>query len=220
MQFKALFAAVLSAQSVFAMSSTQQGQIKQNDKSIQMEQIHQLEDLAQTIQAQRQQMAGILTPGAPLINASTIATELGGLATVLSTAAAAVSNITAATLVQQFPLVLTTISGLANTTVVNAGNIITTPVIGIYNVSDQAAIFDAFTLCVDANTALINTFVGPNGIVTNSILRGVVGTNLNLLERTIVDLAGAVIARIPAFAQQAQSLVSQLHASLGLTINF
>lgn len=108
MQFKTLFfAAALTAQSVFAMSSTQQGQVKQNEKDVQSEQsaqIHQLEALAHTFQSQRSQMDGILTLGAPILNASTIVGAITGLDTVLNTTTTAVANITAATLIQQLPV--------------------------------------------------------------------------------------------------------------------
>lgn len=104
MQFKALFAAALTAQSAFAMSSTQQGQIKQNEKSVQSEQIHQLENLAQTIHAQQQQMDGIILPGAPTINASVITGTLSSIATVFSTTGNAIANITSNTLAQQLPV--------------------------------------------------------------------------------------------------------------------
>ncbi|PON22047.1 hypothetical protein TGAM01_v209117 [Trichoderma gamsii] len=220
MHFKTLFAAALTASSVFAMSSTQQGQIKQNEKSVQSEQIQQLENLAHTIQSQQQQMDGILLVGAPTLNASAITSTLGSISAVFQTTGNAISNITATTLAQQLPAVITAISSLAGNIVTNAGSIITTPVIGVFSLADQQAIFDAFTQLVNSNTALINAFLGPNGLVSNSLLRGPIGVVLNLIERTVVNLAGALIARIPAFAQQAQTLLSQLHGSLALTISF
>ncbi|KAM0456788.1 hypothetical protein ACHAPV_007079 [Trichoderma viride] len=224
MQFKTLFfAAALTAQSVFAMSSTQQGQVKQNEKDVQSEQsaqIHQLEALAHTFQSQRSQMDGILTLGAPILNASTIVGAITGLDTVLNTTTTAVANITAATLIQQLPTIITSLTNLTSYIVTNVGTIVSTPVIGVYSPVDQAAIFTALAQLTDANTAFINAFVGPNGLVNNSLLRGPIGVILNLIERTVVDLAGALIARIPAFAQQAQALLAQLHASLALTISF
>lgn len=104
MQFKALFAAALTAQSVFAMSSTQQGQIKQNEKSVQSEQIQQLENLAHTIQAQQQQNDGPVVIGAPTLNASVITGTLANISTVFSTTSNAIANITSDTLAQQLPV--------------------------------------------------------------------------------------------------------------------
>jgi hypothetical protein len=104
MLFKTLFAAALTASSAFAMSSTQQGQIKQNDKSVQSEQIHQIENLAHTILSQQQQMDGILNLGAPALNATAITGTLGNLSNVFNTATTAISNITATTLAQQLPV--------------------------------------------------------------------------------------------------------------------
>lgn len=108
MQFKTLFfAAALTAQSVFAMSSTQQGQVKQNEKNVQSEQsaqVQQLENLAHTIQSQRAQMDGILTLGAPTVNASVITGTLNSINNVFATTGVAISNITAATLTQQLPV--------------------------------------------------------------------------------------------------------------------
>ncbi|KAL6898879.1 hypothetical protein GGI43DRAFT_71098 [Trichoderma evansii] len=215
MQFKTLFAAALTAQSVYAISSTQQAQ-----KAEQSMQIHQLQDLANTIHTQQMAADGILTLGAPTLNASTITTTLNSVANLLSTTGTAISNITATTFVQQLPNVITSISALASNLVTNAGSIITTPVIGVYSLPDQQSIFTALSQLVDANTQLINAFVGPNGLVTNTLLRGPIGVVLNLIERTVVNLAGAIIARIPAYAQQSQGLLSNLHASLALTINF
>ncbi|KAM0474500.1 hypothetical protein ACHAPX_007444 [Trichoderma viride] len=220
MLFKTLFAAALTASSAFAMSSTQQGQIKQNDKSVQSEQIHQIENLAHTILSQQQQMDGILNLGAPALNATAITGTLGNLSNVFNTATTAISNITATTLAQQLPILINAISGLASSIVTNAGSIITTPVIGVYNPVDQANIITSLSLFVDANTALINALVGNNGLLSNSLFRGPIGVVLNLIERTVVNLAAAIVARVPAFAQQAQTLLSQLHASLALTINF
>ncbi|PTB44618.1 uncharacterized protein TrAFT101_003167 [Trichoderma asperellum] len=223
MQFKALFlAAVLTAQSAYAMASTQQGQIQQNEKNMQSEQstqIHQLEELAHTIHTQQMAQDGILLVGAPTLNASVITSTLNSVSNLFSTTGTAISAITATTLVQQLPNIITSLSSLSGTFVTNVGSIITTPVIGVFSLADQRAIFAAFTQLVSANTQLINAFLGPNGIVSNSLLRGPIAVVLNLVERTVVNLAGAIIARIPAFAQQSQTLLSSIHASLALTLS-
>lgn len=99
MQFKTLFAAALTAQSVYAISSTQQAQ-----KAEQSMQIHQLQDLANTIHTQQIAADGILLLGAPTLNASVITTTLNSIANVFSTTGTAISNITATTLAQQLPV--------------------------------------------------------------------------------------------------------------------
>lgn len=108
MQFKALFlAAVLTAQSAYAMASTQQGQIQQNEKNMQSEQstqIHQLEELAHTIHTQQMAQDGILLVGAPTLNASVITSTLNSVSNLFSTTGTAISAITATTLVQQLPV--------------------------------------------------------------------------------------------------------------------
>ncbi|KAK1248243.1 hypothetical protein MKX08_006463 [Trichoderma sp. CBMAI-0020] len=221
MQFKTLFfAAALTAQSVFAMSSSQQGQIKQNEKDVQSAQIHQLEDLAHTFQAQQSQMNGMLTIGAPPLNASAIVISTNAVSAILTAGAIVANNATPATLYQVLPVIINSLTNITNSVVSNAGPIITTPNIGNYGPVDQAAILTALDVLTDANTAFINAYVGPNGLVNNSLARGPIGVVLNLIERNIVNLAGALIARTPAFTQEAQTLLSQLHSSLALTISF
>ncbi|KAM0254500.1 hypothetical protein ACHAQJ_006719 [Trichoderma viride] len=220
MQFKVLsvLATALSVQTAYAMSSTQQGQAK--EQSEQSMQIHQLQQLAQEIHTKQSAEAGILDLGLPTLNASAITGTLNSVATVFSTTGSAISNITAVTLAQQLPNIISSISALAGNLVSSVGSIITTPVISTYNIADQDSIYNALSNLTSANTQLINAFVGPNGLVANSLLRGPIGVVLNLVERTVVNLAGAIIARIPAYANQAQTQLSSLHASLALTISF
>ncbi|KAL7797421.1 hypothetical protein V8C37DRAFT_400018 [Trichoderma ceciliae] len=221
MQFKvlSLLAAVLTVQSTaYAISSTQQG--KSQQQSEQSQQIHQLEQLAQEIQTQQSAELRQLDIGLPTLNASGITDALNSVSNVFATTGSAISNITAVTLAQQLPNVIASISSLAGNLITNVAGIITTPVTSTFNQADQASIFNAFATLTQSNTQLINAFVGPNGLVANSLLRGPIGIVLNLIERTVVNLAGAIIARIPAYANQAQSQLSQIHASLALTISF
>ncbi|RFU74859.1 hypothetical protein TARUN_7389 [Trichoderma arundinaceum] len=227
MQFKviSILAAALTVQSTaYAMSSTQQGQAQkqseQSEQSMQSMQIHQLEDLAQHIQSQQIAQLHQLDIGLPAINASAITTTLNSVANVFATTGAAISNITAVTLAQQLPNIIASISALAGNLITSVSSIITTPVTSTFSLVDQQSIYNALVTLTQANTQLINAFVGPNGLVANSLLRGPIGVVLNLLERTVVNLAGAIIARIPAFAQQAQSQLGSIHASLSLTVAF
>ncbi|EHK43789.1 hypothetical protein TRIATDRAFT_86883 [Trichoderma atroviride IMI 206040] len=223
MQFKTLFfAAALMAQSAFAMSSTQQGQVKPNEKNVQSEQsaqIHQLENLAHTMQSQRAQDS-ILLIGAPPLNASTIVTTIAAINAALGTTDALISAVTNATIVQNLPNIINNLGNLTNTIVADVSPIVSSPVIGVYSPIDQAAMITALSQLVDTNTDLINDFIGPLGLFSNSLYRGPIGVVLNLIERSIVDLAGAVVARVPAFAEEARPLLSNLHFSLAQTINF
>ncbi|KAL6870346.1 hypothetical protein J3F83DRAFT_714442 [Trichoderma novae-zelandiae] len=218
MQFKLLsvLATALTVQSAYAMSSTQQGQaLSQSEQS---QRAHQLDQLAQDIQAQQVAELQQLDIGAPSLNASAITSTLNNISNVFATTGTAVSNITAVTLAQQFPAIVSSLSALAGSLVTNVGSLVTTPVTSTFNQTDQLSIYNAFSNLTQANTQLINTFIGPNGIVSNSLLRGPIGVVLNLIERVVVNLAGAVIARIPAYAQQAQSQLSSIHGSLALTV--
>ncbi|KAL7951294.1 hypothetical protein V8C42DRAFT_339266 [Trichoderma barbatum] len=220
MQFKILsiLATALTVQTAYAISSTQQGQSQQ--QSEQSKQIHQLEQLAHEIHTQQMTELHQLDIGLPALNATGITATLNSVANVFATTGNAISNITAVTLAQQLPNIISSISALAGNLVTNVASIITTPVTSTFGQADQLSIYNAFATLTAANTQLINAFVGPNGLVANSLLRGPIGVVLNLIERTVVNLAGAVIARIPAYAQQAQSQLSSIHASLSLTISF
>ncbi|KAL6813839.1 hypothetical protein J3E69DRAFT_371083 [Trichoderma sp. SZMC 28015] len=219
MQFKliSILATALTVQSAYAMSATQQGQAM--EQSEQSKQVHQLEELAHHIHAQQMTELHQLDIALPQLNASAITSTLNSVANVFATTGNAISNITAVTLAQQLPNIINSISALAGNLVTNTASIITTPVTSTLSQADQLSIYNAFNTLVQANTNLINSFVGPNGLLANSLLRGPIGVVLNLIERTVVNLAGAIIARIPAYANQAQSLLSQVHASLALTIS-
>ncbi|KAH0529719.1 hypothetical protein TsFJ059_004428 [Trichoderma semiorbis] len=219
MQFKliSILATALTVQSAYAMSATQQGQAM--EQSEQSKQVHQLEELAHHIHQKQMTELHQLDIALPQLNASSITSTLNSVANVFATTGNAISNITAVTLVQQLPNVINSISALAGNLVTNTASIITTPVTSTLSQADQLSIFNAFNTLVQANTKLINSFVGPNGLVANSLLRGPIGVVLNLIERTVVNLAGAIIARIPAYANQAQGLLSQIHVSLSLTIS-
>ncbi|KAL7905616.1 hypothetical protein GGI35DRAFT_483339 [Trichoderma velutinum] len=220
MQFKliSILATALTVQSAYAMSATQQGQAM--EQSEQSKHVHQLEQLAHEIHVQQMTELHQLDIGLPALNASGITTTLNSVANVFATTGTAISNITAVTLAQQLPNIISSISALAGNLVTNVASIITTPVVSTFSQGDQLSIFNAFNTLVQANTQLINAFVGPNGLVANSLLRGPIGVVLNLIERTVVNLAGAIIARIPAYGTQAQGLLSQIHGSLALTISF
>ncbi|KAL7790074.1 hypothetical protein V8C43DRAFT_323147 [Trichoderma afarasin] len=219
MQFKliSILATALTVQSAYAMSATQQGQAM--EQSEQSKQVHQLEELAHHIHVQQMTELNQLDIALPQLNASAITSTLNSVANVFATTGNAISNITAVTLAQQLPNIINSISALAGNLVTNTASIITTPVTSTLSQADQLSIYNAFNTLVQANTNLINSFVGPNGIVANSLLRGPIGVVLNLIERTVVNLAGAIIARIPAYANQAQTLLSQIHGSLALTIS-
>ncbi|EHK23359.1 uncharacterized protein TRIVIDRAFT_199739 [Trichoderma virens Gv29-8] len=219
MQFKLLsvLATALTVQSAYAMSSTQQGQAQQ--QSEQSQQVHQLEQLAHEIHVHQMTELHQLDIGLPALNASAITATLNSVSNVFATTGTAISNITAVTLAQQLPNIISSISALAGNLVTNVASIITTPVTSTFSDGDQLSIYNAFATLTTANTQLINAFVGPNGLVSNSLLRGPIGVVLNLIERTVVNLAGAIIARIPAYAQQAQTQLSQIHSSLALTIS-
>ncbi|KAL7932515.1 hypothetical protein V8C35DRAFT_76865 [Trichoderma chlorosporum] len=219
MQFKlmSVLATALSVQTAYAMSSTQQGQAQQ--QSEQSQQIHQLEQLAHQIHVQQMTELHQLDIGLPALNASGIAATLNNLTGVFQTAGDAISNITATTLAQQLPSVISSISGLAGNLISNSASIITTPSTITLSQPDQLSLLNGLSALANANTNLINAFVGPNGLVSNSLLRGPIGVVLNLIERTVVNLAGAIIARVPAYATQAQALLSQIHGSLALTVN-
>lgn len=218
MQFKLLsvFAAALTVQSAYGMSTTQQGQAVQ--RSEQSQQVHQLEQLAQDIQTQQAAEIQQLDIGAPQINATALTSTLNSVSDALAVTGNSVSNITANTLAQQFPTIVNSLSTLAGALVTNIGGVITTPVTSTFNQADQLNVYNAFVNMTQANDQLIKTFLGPSGIVTNSLLRQPIGIVLNLIERSIVNLAGATIARIPAYAQQAQTQLSTIHADLALTI--
>ncbi|KAL6877369.1 hypothetical protein HDV57DRAFT_501198 [Trichoderma longibrachiatum] len=218
MQFKLLsvFAAALTVQSAYGMSTTQQGQAVQ--RSEQSQQVHQLEQLAQDIQTQQAAEIQQLDIGAPQINATALTSTLNSVSDALAVTGNSVSNITANTLAQQFPTIVNSLSTLAGALVTNIGGVITTPVTSTFNQADQLNVYNAFVNMTQANDQLIKTFLGPSGIVTNSLLRQPIGIVLNLIERSIVNLAGATIARIPAYAQQAQNQLSTIHADLALTI--
>ncbi|KAK4074053.1 hypothetical protein Trihar35433_3527 [Trichoderma harzianum] len=219
MQFKliSILATALTVQSAYAMSATQQGQAM--EQSEQSKQVHQLEELAHHIHQKQMTELHQLDIDLPQLNASGITSTLNSVANVFATTGNAISNITSVTLAQQLPNIINSISGLAGNLVTNVASIITTPVTSTFSQADQLAIYNAFNTLVQANTQLINSFVGPNGLLSGSLLRGPIGVVLNLIERTVVNLAGAIIARIPAYANQAQSLLSQIHGSLALTIS-
>ncbi|KAL7958357.1 hypothetical protein V8C34DRAFT_283125 [Trichoderma compactum] len=218
MQFKliSILATALTVQSAYAMSATQQG--KAVEQSEQSKQAHQLDQLAHQIHMKQMTELHQLDIALPALNATGITSTLNSVANVFATTGNAISNITAVTLAQQLPNIINSISALAGNLVTNTASIITTPVTSTFSQADQLSIFNAFSTLTKANTDLINAFVGPNGIVSNSLLRGPIGVVLNLIERTVVNLAGAIIARIPAYANQAQGLLSQIHVSLSLTI--
>ncbi|EGR48922.1 uncharacterized protein TRIREDRAFT_106879 [Trichoderma reesei QM6a] len=218
MQFKLLsvFAAALTVQSAYGMSSSQQGKaIQQSEQS---QQVHQLEQLAQDIQTQQAAEIHQLDIGGAGLNATAVTATLNSVSDALAVAGNSVSNITSTTLAQQFPNIVNTLSTLAGSLVTNAGNLVTTPVTSTFNQTDQLNIYNTFINLTKANDQFIKTFLGPTGIVSNSLLRGPIGIVLNLIERTIVNLAGATIARIPAYADQAQAQLSNIHADLALTI--
>ncbi|QYS96287.1 hypothetical protein H0G86_003543 [Trichoderma simmonsii] len=219
MQFKliSILATALTVQSAYAMSATQQGQAM--EQSEQSKQVHQLEELAHHIHQKQMTELHQLDIDLPQLNASGITSTLNSVANVFATTGNAISNITAVTLAQQLPNIINSISALAGNLVTNSASIITTPVTSTFSQADQLAIYNAFNTLVQANTQLINSFVGPNGLLSGSLLRGPISVVLNLIERTVVNLAGAILARIPAYANQAQALLSQVHASLALTIN-
>ncbi|KAL5082904.1 hypothetical protein Trisim1_002713 [Trichoderma cf. simile WF8] len=219
MQFKliSILATALTVQSAYAMSATQQGQAM--EQSEQSKQVHQLEELAHHIHVQQMTELHQLDIGLLGLNATSITSTLDSVANVFTTTGNAISNITSVTLAQQLPNIISSLNALAGNLVTNTGSIITTPVISTFSQADQLAIYNAFNTLVQANTQLINSFVGPNGLLTFSVLRGPVNVILNLIERTVVNLAGAIIARIPAYAGPAQSLLGQIHASLALTIS-
>lgn len=219
MQFKliSILATALTVQSAYAMSATQQG--KAMEQSEQSEQVHQLEQLAHHIHVTQMTELHQLNIALPALNASAITITLNSVANVFQTTGNAISNITATTLAQQLPNIINSISALAGNLVTNTASIITTPVTSTFSQVDQLSIYNAFAALTKANTNLINAFLGPNGLVANSLLRGPIGVVLNLIERTVVNLAGAIIARIPAYANQAQTQLSQIHASLSLTIS-
>ncbi|KAJ4862112.1 hypothetical protein T069G_03066 [Trichoderma breve] len=219
MQFKliSILATALTVQSAYAMSATQQGQAM--EQSEQSKQVHQLEELAHHIHVQQMTELHQLDIGLLGLNATSITSTLNSVANVFTTTGNAISNITSVTLAQQLPNIISSLNALAGNLVTNTGSIITTPVTYTFSQADQLAIYNAFNTLVQANTQLINSFVGPNGLLTLSSLRGPVNVILNLIERTVLNLAGAIIARIPAHAGQAQSLLGQIHASLALTIN-
>ncbi|KAL6815920.1 hypothetical protein GGI42DRAFT_312620 [Trichoderma sp. SZMC 28013] len=222
MQFKliSILATALTVQSAYAMSATQQGKaIEQSEQSEQSEQVHQLDQLAHQIHMKQMAELHQLDIALPQLNASAITSTLNSVANVFATTGNAISNITAVTLAQQLPNIINSISALAGNLVTNTASIITTPVTSTLSQADQLSIFNAFSTLVQSNTGLINAFVGPNGLLSGSLLRGPIGVVLNLIERTVVNLAGAIIARIPAYANQAQTLLSQIHGSLALTIN-
>lgn len=104
MQFKLLsvFAAALTVQSAYGMSTTQQGQAVQ--RSEQSQQVHQLEQLAQDIQTQQAAEIQQLDIGAPQINATALTSTLNSVSDALAVTGNSVSNITANTLAQQFPV--------------------------------------------------------------------------------------------------------------------
>lgn len=107
MQFKliSLLATAMTVQSAYAMSSTQQGQAKeQGEQSMQSMQVHQLEMLAQDIQMQQMKELRQLDFGLPTINASALTSTLNNISDVFVTTGLAISNITAVTLVQQLPV--------------------------------------------------------------------------------------------------------------------
>ncbi|PKK42454.1 hypothetical protein CI102_13566 [Trichoderma harzianum] len=226
MQFKliSILATALTVQSAYAMSATQQGQAM--EQSEQSKQVHQLEELAHHIHQKQMTELHQLDIALPELNATGITSTLNSVANVFATTGNAISNITSVTLAQQLPIsspqwqnIINSISALAGNLVTNVASIITTPVTSTFSQADQLSIYNAFATLTKANTNLINAFVGPNGLVANSLLRGPIGVVLNLIERTVVNLAGAIIARIPAYANQAQALLSQIHASLALTIS-
>ncbi|KAL6692808.1 hypothetical protein J3F84DRAFT_351304 [Trichoderma pleuroticola] len=219
MQFKliSILATALTVQSAYAMSATQQG--KAMEQSEQSEQVHQLEQLAHHIHAKQMTELHQLDIALPQLDASGITSTLNSVANVFATTGNAISNITAVTLAQQLPNVISSISALAGNLVTNTASIISTPVTSTFSQVDQLSIYNACATLTDVNTRLINAFVGPNGLVANSLLRGPIGVVLNLIERTVVTLAGAIIARIPAYASQAQTQLTQIHASLALTIS-
>ncbi|KAF3059096.1 hypothetical protein CFAM422_011651 [Trichoderma lentiforme] len=222
MQFKliSILATALTVQSAYAMSATQQGQaMEQSEQSEQSKQVHQLEELAHHIHVQQMTELHQLDISLLAPNATSITSTLNSVANVFTTTGNAISNITSVTLAQQLPNIISSLNALAANLVTNTGSIITTPVTYTFNQADQLAIYNAFNTVVQANTQLINSFVGPNGLLTLSSLRGPVNVILNLIERTVVTLAGAIIARIPAYAGPAQNLLNQIHASLALTIN-
>ncbi|KAK0764715.1 hypothetical protein N5P37_002181 [Trichoderma harzianum] len=222
MQFKliSILATALTVQSAYAMSATQQGQAM--EQSEQSKQVHQLEELAHHIHQKQMTELHQLDIALPELNATGITSTLNSVANVFATTGNAISNITSVTLAQQLPISSPrkgVNNALAGNLVTNVASIITTPVTSTFSQADQLSIYNAFATLTKANTNLINAFVGPNGLVANSLLRGPIGVVLNLIERTVVNLAGAIIARIPAYANQAQALLSQIHASLALTIS-
>ncbi|KAK4068357.1 uncharacterized protein Triagg1_7296 [Trichoderma aggressivum f. europaeum] len=219
MQFKliSILATALTVQSAYAMSATQKGQAM--EQSEQSKNVHQLEQLAHEIHVKQLAELHQLDIALPQLNASSITSTLNSVANVFATTGNAISNVTAVTLAQQLPNIINSISALAGNLVTNVASIITTPVTSTFGQADQLSIYNAFATLTKANTDLINAFVGPNGLVSNSLLRGPIGVVLNLIERTVVNLAGAIIARIPAYANQAQTLLSQIHGSLALTIS-
>jgi hypothetical protein len=100
-----LFAAALTVQSAYAISSTQQGQaLQQSEQSEQSKQIHQLQQIAQDFQTKQATEAGILDFGLPTLNATGITSTLNSVANVFATTGNAISNITSATLAQQLPV--------------------------------------------------------------------------------------------------------------------
>ncbi|KKO96726.1 hypothetical protein THAR02_11173 [Trichoderma harzianum] len=219
MQFKliSILATALTVQSAYAMSATQQG--KAMEQSEQSKQVHELEQLAHHIHEKQMTELHQLDIALPELNATAITSTLNSVANVFATTGNAISNITAVTIAQQLPNIINSISALAGNLVTNTASIITTPVTSTFSQVDQLSIYNSFNILVQANTKLINSFLGPNGLVSNSLFRGPIAVVLNLIERTVVNLAGAIIARIPAYANQAQGLLAQIHLSLSLTIS-
>ncbi|PTB62373.1 hypothetical protein BBK36DRAFT_1185142 [Trichoderma citrinoviride] len=214
MQFKLLsiFAAALTVQ---AMSSTQQGQAMQ--QSEQSQQVHQLEQLTHDIVAQHVAEFRELDIGGAGLNATAVTSTLNSVSDAIAITGNIVSNISSTTIAQQFPALVNGLSALAGNVVTNSGNIVTTPVTSTFNQTDQQSVYTAFANLAQVNDQFVRSLIGPTGVVSSSLLRGPIAVVLNLIERSIVNLAGATIARIPAYAQQAQGQLNTIHADLALT---